>query len=398
MSESKQTWINYTENTFALLDEDPSLFNAVELASAAASGSDHFIQTATATATAIIATSTRSAAQTVQHGNCNHPNERLIQNCSYATTTSHISTSSTPQTLVECPSIDYFNGVECLDIIKYTNGLPAPLLQELHRISHHKGYPSKLRYKQVKIKEEKQTQAPRATAQADTPQTLVENVLVSSLRQMGFSDLQEIMSSMRTIQEQVQNQMVGNGILADMIMMHIVYQREEKEEARKMDAARIQSENTMILQETEDSGNTRVEIVYNANEILGAEGQTSLLFDESFLLTSMEVKTIFRSLLHEDNGVVQKLLDIEKKCLRWYGTITEPFFRFILCEKIESWLDDIGQHKVLTERLEKEIKIIEHDLYVISDQSEHLRAPRMFISAQENAFSKGLISNEIVIE
>ena len=126
-----------------------------------------------------------------------------------------------------------------------------------------------------------------------------------------------------------------------------------------------------------------------------------MLFDNSFLLRSSKVKSVFRSLLHKahaDNGLVQKLLTIEKKCLQWYGTTTESFFRYILCKRIESWFDDIGQHKILMERLEQEIKTIEHDLYVVSDESDHQRAPRMFTSAQETALSKGLISKEIVIE
>lgn len=373
-----------------MLDADLSLFNALESASALA-----------------IELHIQPTAQGKQNGNCSNSNEALNENLACSsnaqTATAHISTSSAPQTPVERPSIEYCNNVECIDIIKYRNGLPAPLLQEFHRISHWKGYPSELRYEQVKIKQEKQAnaQAIQATAQANTPQTPAEICTVHSLSQMGFSDLQEIMSSMRNIQEQVQNQIIGNDILVEMIMMHIVHQREEKEEAMKMDVARMQSEKSMILQEEEAFGDNGVETVYNVDQILGAEGRTSLLFDKSFLLRSSQVKSVFRSLLHKahaDNGFVQKLLTIEKKCLQWYGTTTEPFFRYILCKRIESWFDDIGQHKVLMERLEKEIKTIEHDLYVVSDESDHQRAPRMFTSAQEIALSKGLISKEIVIE
>ena len=57
-----------------------------------------------------------------------------------------------------------------------------------------------------------------------------------------------------------------------------------------------------------------------------------------------------------------------------------------------------AKHNLIMEKLDKEMKSIEHNLYVISDESEHLRAPRMFTCALETALSKGLISEEIVVD
>jgi hypothetical protein len=400
-SKSKQTWIQYIEAIFACLDANPHMFNSLEGTTGISSG--HHTHTGTSSMQEPAAA---FAASTVP---------RFVSNQSLdgnsISSTHHTMSLSAGAGTGAPPSIDYFNGIECIDIIKYDQGIPNKLLKELHRVSYYKGYPSRLRHKQVEIKQENQSKPQTCASQQDVPQTPLEMSLVNALCQMGFQDVQEIMMSMRIIQEQTQNQIVGSDTILDMIMMHIVHEREEKEEARKMDDARIQSENSMILQECEDSGDNSIEIVYSANEILGAEGHTSQLFQESCLLKSPKVKRIFRSLLHRtnaDGGVVQKLLTIEKKCLKWYGTITEPFFRYILCEKIESFDDDMdmdgdsnysdAKHNLIMEKLDKEMKSIEHNLYVISDESEHLRAPRMFTCALETALSKGLISQEIVID
>jgi len=402
-SKSKQTWIHYIETIFACLDANPPLFNSLEETTGISTRSGHHPGIS----------SMQEPAAAISARFVSVSNESLDSNSS--SSTNHNMSLSACTTTEEPPSIDYINGIECIDIMKYDQGLPAPLLQELHRVSYYKGYPSRLRYKQVEIKQEKKSKPQTFASQQDVPQTPLEMSLVNSLCQMGFQNVQEIMTSMRTIQEQTRNQTVGSDTILDMIMMHIVHGREEKEEARKMDAARIQSENSMILQECEDnSGDNSIEIVYSANEMLGAEGEEEgegVQFHESFLLKSGKVKRIFRSLLHRTNADgVQKLLTIEKKCLKWYGTITEPFFRYILCEQIESFDNDTNmdedsnyvytdaKHNLIMDKLDKEIKSIEHDLYVISDESEHLRAPRMFTSALETALSKGLISQAIVID
>jgi hypothetical protein len=294
--------------------------------------------------------------------------------------------------------------VELIDLVKYHKGIPPALLNELQRISTYKGYPSRLRYEQVKIKQEPKYED---NDENDEPKNVVEVHISNTLRQMGFQNMQEIMTSMRKIQSD--HPMVGGEILIDMIMMHIVQQREEREESRKMDEARIQSEQTRIVRETEFCRAGCNGIVYSIDELLGIEKIENWAFKDSFLLKSFKVKNLFYELIHEKTNYrlpVQKLLTIEKKSRKWYGDTTEAFFGHILTEKIEEWYDelcnstgavDVVRNKIV-QRLEAEISHIEHELYMISDDSEHMREPRLFKSAREVATSRGLMTDVIQLD
>jgi hypothetical protein len=176
-----------------------------------------------------------------------------------------------------------------------------------------------------------------------------------------------------------------------------------------MDAARIQSEQSRIRQETEFNNDDCVQVVYSVDELLGLEDRKRCLFKDSFLLKSPKVKKLFYNLITEnkdENFLVQKLLTIEKKSRKWYGDTTEAFFRFLLCEKIEKWCDELTNSsnasnqtmRVISQRLESEISHIEHELYLVSDESVHMREPRLFKSARDVVTSKGLMTDIIHID
>jgi hypothetical protein len=295
-------------------------------------------------------------------------------------------------------TIEYFNGVECIDIVRYPNGLPANLLYAYQQKSQYEGYPSRLRYKQVKIKQEKRE--PNQMAQADTPQTPFESHIVNSLRQMGCTDVQEIMSSLRYVQRQ--NPTIGGDSLVDTTLMHIVQQREERDEAKKMDEARIQSEQILLVERTDKPQ----DIAYTNDEMLGFGGSKSIQFPKSHLLQSQKVKILFHTIvrMNGDDGIIRELLEIENKANKFYGDkLPEPFFRHILCNKIERWHDDsLGQKTVLSDdglsdlidKMKKEFHVIQNSIYSLSEQDETLQVPRLFISARANAIAKGLISHQ----
>lgn len=395
-SQCKQTWIDYIGQLCTFLDSNPTLWAAIQ---SNITSTQQIMQPSSIASVPIYATipiptlAPFSAVQTDR-------NMSVVSN--------DTSVSSHPQPLQpqSCAQIEYFEGKECLDISKYPNGIPQPLLQELHRISEYKGYPSKLRYEQVRIKQEKIEKASRPPQiPVDGPQNPMEQFVVNSLQQMGFTDLREIMHSIRHLQNQ--NSMIDANMMVEMAMMYIVQQREEKDEAEKMDAARIASEHAMVLQEKEDDDSDDIEIVYSVNEVLGTSEKRSDLYKDSFLLCSSSLRDIFRTIFeHSEEGrkYVEQLLDIEKKSLKWYGTDSESFFRYILTEKIEhlstksNTSDYLQSVQRMVQSLKDEINNIEHGLYVVSDDSLHLRAPIMFRDAHNSAISRGLISRDIQIE
>jgi hypothetical protein len=74
-----------------------------------------------------------------------------------------------------------------------------------------------------------------------TPRDPDERMALGQLQQMGFSDNREMLASYRQLREK------NNGKAPDVndVMLDLIHQREESEEARKMDGARMLSEVSM---------------------------------------------------------------------------------------------------------------------------------------------------------
>lgn len=405
-SARKQEHSDYIQRVFTIFDSNPAAWDALEKSSAETCNQRRNHSTEVSSS---VICSPRKEFIVEAEGN-DPPRTNLPQQTNniyiHKSANAHRipKTDETREETSQSPAVEYWKGIELIDLLKYRDGIPSSLLNELQRISHYKGYPSKLRYEQVRIKQE-----PKRKSHTDDhlPKNETEVQIVNALRGMGFQDLQEIMMSMRQIQ--MDNPLVGGEILIDMIMMHIVQQREENEESKKMDAARIQSEQSRIRQETEFNNDDCVQVVYSVDELLGLEDRKRCLFKDSFLLKSPKVKKLFYNLITEnkdENFLVQKLLTIEKKSRKWYGDTTEAFFRFLLCEKIEKWCDELTNSsnasnqtmRVIRQRLESEISHIEHELYLVSDESEHMREPRLFKSARDVVTSKGLMTDIIHID
>lgn len=413
-SAKKQEHSDYIRRVFAILDSDPAAWNALESSSTGIYNQRRNIPTEVsqsvinsprklhvnaAAAPASVDNDPPRKTLPLQKTENKHSYDAAKLNAEHFPNT-NISLGETSQ----LPTVEYWKGKELIDLLKYRNGIPPTLLNELQRISHYKGYPSKLRYEQVKIKQEPKH---KSCTDDHLPRNETEVQIVNALRGMGFQDMQEIVTSMRHVQ--MENPLVQGEILIDMIMMHIVQQREENEESKKMDAARIQSEQSRILQETECGHDDCVQIVYSIEELLGLEQKKRWLFKDSFLLKSSKVRKLFYDLITEkkdENLLVQKMLTIEKKSRKWYGDTTEAFFRFLLCEKIEKWFDELANSRdtsketmrIISQRLEAEISYIEQELYLVSDESEHIREPRLFKSARDVVKSRGLMTDVIHID
>lgn len=403
-SAKKREHSDYIQRLCTILDSIPTAWDALERSSPHATG---------VSSSAMLSSPRKAHVETevAQHNQCYSDRcLSLVSDINDIPQTNHpLQFNKKDIEMSQSPSmaIEYWKGIELINLVKYRDGIPHPLMRELQRISQYKGYPSKLRYEQVKIKQEPKHKSD--TKEQLLPRNETEVQIVNGLRGMGFQDMQEIVTSMRQVQ--MENPLAAGDMLIDMIMMHIVQQREEKEESKKMDAARIQSEQSRILQETDYCHEDCIQIVYSVEELLGTEGNICWLFKDSFLLKSPKVKKLFHDLIinkRDENLMVQKLLTIEKKSKKWYGDAIEAFFRFILCEKIEKWYDELAlanstdttdqTMRVISQRLEEEITYIERELYLVSDESEHMREPRLFKSARDVVTARGLMTNIIHIE
>jgi hypothetical protein len=322
--------------------------------------------------------------------------------------TSSVSQSHPTQSL-STDDIEYYKGTQCLNLVKYPEGIPQPLMEVMKRKSQYQGYPSKLRYEQVKIKREKQERGSETNEpQQDTPKTPLESNAVSLLRQMGFQDMQEIMSSLRNVQR-LSPHLTQVESLTDAVMMDLVSSREEKDEARKMDAARMMSETTVRVRTEYDDSNSNEIIMYDWKEMLGIGTTESVAYPSSELLKSSKVKNLFYSLLissDEAQKLVKKLLNLEQKSSKWYGKkIPIAFFRYNLARKIELWEKNVSTSvplqswavKDLISKLQSEISNMETAMYDLSQQVDGalgLKIPKIFMSAYKDAQKAGHLEDE----
>jgi len=274
----KQDWINYVLNVFRALDAQPRywdfFFAAMRTRIQKLMQPNNNINSLRLASTANVAANV--AAATSNYTNMGMNTSHCHYKQEHPSNTNVNINIHTNSNLDEIIQNDFrIQGKDYINMIKYEQGIPILILNQLHSKFQYKGYPSKLRHEQVRIKTEKQQEARMQNHnkhyhhqqhhtiiqnnQGDyyRPQTTVEFAIVTALQQMGFQDVQEIMISLRHVmqqQQQQQHQLAMNTVpnthmLVDSIMIHIINQREEKEEAKKMDEARIQSENDVLIDE-----------------------------------------------------------------------------------------------------------------------------------------------------
>lgn len=249
--------------------------------------------------------------------------------------------------------------------------------------------------------------------------------MASQLRGMGFMDMREILNGLRHVEAE------RGGALATMdtseqveaAMMWIVTQREETEEARKLDEARIISEATLLEEERRKRESEQHVQDGTLDDIIGKEiseteesggSVSSALFPASVVLQSMKVRRMFRTICMpkvgrenpEGKQEVIRYLNLEKKARKWYGTVVPwAYFRHVASPRIESWKSDRSvtgnskRQKVrgssgrdLIAKLRNERVNLEKALYTLSEQEEGGvgNVPRIFLSAREDAIRKGL--------
>jgi hypothetical protein len=257
----------------------------------------------------------------------------------------------------------------------------------------------------TKVKQEARQKTPVPAAppppnptQPSTPQ---EATLFAELRQMGFTDVQELLTAIRNFttpsDDTTTTDNDNNNAAAaaaptlansEQVMMWIISQREEAEEAKKMDEARLRSES---LRKEQAELQKRA-----AQERLDAAGLTEFkeLFPGSWILQDSKlpldtwVETIKDSLV--------ELLNLEKQAIKFYGVKLPRGYFEQLCLRLEECSNSSSSHKCkIKTEMKNECEILQTALYRLSEQQGGV--PRIFLTTATNLGNDDLDDDIVIV-
>ena len=179
---------------------------------------------------------------------------------------------------------------------------------------------------------------------------------------MGFEDDTEILQAIRS----------NAGAGPDDCMMWIIKQREEQDEAKKMDAARARSE---MLREQVES--TRKEDTLNRFEQATMEELSASIFSTSVVLK--HAANELRNLKSSHSQILYRFLKLEQKIVKWYKDVSWCY----LVELGESW----KSRELSVCDLESTISELEVSIYSLEKQ--HGGIPAIFVNKRDDAERRG---------
>jgi hypothetical protein len=213
--------------------------------------------------------------------------------------------------------------------------------------------------------------SPTTASSSDEAQPLTPNELNSlqELHQMGFPDRHEIISGIRN----------SGKTTSEDIMMWMVRQKEETEEAHKMDEARLRSEE-LRRQNAEKQEAAAKERIDNANN---RQALKEVFGEASWVLQNFNDK-LFDLLVNKYKDALVRLLKLEEKARKWYEELPLYYFRDF-CKRC----NEQKERTDLIQSLKNECDALEVGMYKLEEQQGGV--PKLFIKAQDE-FS-GTIGN-----
>lgn len=210
----------------------------------------------------------------------------------------------------------------------------------------------------------------------ETPQNDRETEMLGEVLEMGFTDKREILTSIRKLGMSAKS--------SESVMIDIITAREEAAEARKMDEARLLSEQSR----KEESRRRRLIIASQ----LQKEIQTSSIdvwtskasmFRGSVVLGGSITSTLNGLISKSESlkNVLLSLLNLEKKARKFYQSLPAAYFAQLSkrLERIEGSDDELVQ--TLESHIKSEIEAIEVGMYTLSEQQGGV--PRIFVEAHD---------------
>lgn len=207
------------------------------------------------------------------------------------------------------------------------------------------------------------------------PLTLQESAMLYQLRQMGFSDEQEMLAGIRHVTSHDLNKRVDDA------MMWIVQQREEAEEAKKMDAVRARSE--QLRQEQSD-----LKRRYK-KERMDAATMHEWKTEREFFQGSVVLQLLANGVLEtvRTNGhkqVLEEFLELEKNARKWFGPRV-PFCFFVRLAK--HWSEPMPTTD-LVNAITSATMVVQKALFSLSEQQGGV--PKIFLLATKEFEEQGL--------
>mmetsp|Transcript_39838 Transcript_39838/g.96144 ORF Transcript_39838/g.96144 Transcript_39838/m.96144 type:complete len:531 (+) Transcript_39838:135-1727(+) len=201
-----------------------------------------------------------------------------------------------------------------------------------------------------------------SAGESNVPKTPQEFSFFNQLLAMGFQDRDEVMLGIRQ----------SNASSVDEVMMWIIQQREEREEARKMDEARLRSE--QLRKENADKQKRafqkRLDAATSRDDFRDIFGQPSWVLD------NLDDAHFRRLVSHHKNALV-RLLRLESSTRKWYQDKLPTCYFRDLCHRSNQQAENEFDSWLI-----RECDTLESGLYKLELQQGGV--PKLFIRAQEN--------------
>lgn len=202
------------------------------------------------------------------------------------------------------------------------------------------------------------------TSSCDTPLTFHEYAVMTALRQMGFQNEIEIRQAIRCN--------VGGG--PEECMMWIIQQREEQDEAKKIDEARVRSEE--LRQQATLARRRHAREQFDAARTVDELTQT--LFPTSIVLKYAS-KDVLHNCKKAHPCLLYKFLQLEQNIIKWYNEVPWCY----LVDLAERW----KRTKPSAFDLESVISELEVSIYSLENQKGGI--PAIFFDKQREAERNG---------
>lgn len=214
-----------------------------------------------------------------------------------------------------------------------------------------------------------------------TPQSHAEQSAVAELNLLSFTDVREALVSYRKLKRNNG----GHPPSVDNVMIEIIVQREEDDEARRMDEARLQSEQAR----KEDAKQRRDEIerdLRSSIENCSVDEwlRASDMFHNSWILRG-DANAVMQQRIGTTPSPLKRsmidLLKLEKNSRKWYGAVLpRSYFALQLTQRL---LEVNSSPDHLLTQIELEIERLKIAMYNMSEQLGEV--PRVFREAHDAA-------------
>lgn len=187
------------------------------------------------------------------------------------------------------------------------------------------------------------------------PQNARELCLLQELRAMQFTDVQEVLNGIRHC---------GQDTTADEVMLYLVTQREEADEARKEDEVRLRSEDQKEEQADRKKKDLEERLeAATAQDLIG-------IFPESWILEGLETSRL-ASIEKKNKSTLHQFLQLELKSRLWYRSLPCHYFNKV-CARLNSGDDETAGW------LERECKTLQSGLFMLKEQIGG--TPKLFLN------------------